>query len=190
MIKTERLILIPATLEMLEAEIKDKSKLSDLLNAHIPESWPPETLKDAFPWFIEQLKKNPGHIHWYIWYALLTNQKPIKNVLVGSVGFKGYPDESGKVEIGYSVLAEYQNKGIASEMTQALVNWAFSHNKVNSIIAETTKDNITSIRVLEKNGFSKTEQNNDSLFFSLHKKRDPVYKTPYLNIHFSNNILK
>lgn len=190
MIKTERLLLIPATIKMLESEIEDKFRLSNLLDAIIPESWPPETLKDAFPWFIERLNKNPDHAKWYSWYALLKDQKSVQNILIGSVGFKGYPDESGNIEIGYSVLNEYQNKAIATEMVQALTNWAFSQPNVNSIIAETTAGNIASIKVLEKNGFAKSDQNSESVFFILNKKQNPVYKTPYLNVHFANSILK
>lgn len=169
MIRTKRLLLIPAAIQMLEAEIEDKSRLSGLLNAVIPADWPPETLVDAFPWFIDQLKSNPEHNCWYSWYALFTENKTSQYILVGSAGFKGYPDESGKVEIGYSVLDDYQRKSIAAEMVQALTNWAFSQGVVNSIIAETTIDNFASIRVLEKNGFVKQNQDSDAVFYLLKK---------------------
>jgi ribosomal-protein-alanine N-acetyltransferase len=113
MIETTRLIIIPATIEMLKTEINDKSQLPVLLDAIIPKSWPPETLEDAFPWFAEQLERNPEQNCWYCWYAILKSKDILKNTLVGSVGFKGGPDNSGTVEIGYSVLNEYQGKSIA-----------------------------------------------------------------------------
>lgn len=176
MIETTRLIIIPATIEMLKSEINEKSKLSVLLGAVIPNSWPPETLVDAFPWFIEQLERNPGQDSWYCWYALLKSKDTSKNILVGSVGFKGRPDNSGTVEIGYSVLNEYQGKSIATEMVSALTKWAFSQSGVNAIIAETTTDNFASSKVLKKCEFMQIEQKSEALFFQLKKSESDHQK--------------
>jgi RimJ/RimL family protein N-acetyltransferase len=57
------------------------------------------------------------------------------------------------VEIGYSLLPHYRGAGLATEMVAGLVEWARSHSTVASIEAETTPDNLPSIRVLERNGF-------------------------------------
>ena len=74
--------------------------------------------------------------------------------LAGICGFKGRPDESGSVEIGYSILGCYQRQGFASEAVQRLTGWAFSHHNVNEVCAETLPHLTQSIRVLEKNGFA------------------------------------
>ncbi|MER3514457.1 MAG: hypothetical protein C4310_08775 [Chloroflexota bacterium] len=57
-------------------------------------------------------------------------------VLVGSGGFKG-PPHAGAVEIGYSVLPQYQGKGYATEMVAGLVRRALKHAEVDRIVAET-----------------------------------------------------
>ena len=46
--------------------------------------------------------------------------------LVGAGGYFGPPDADGTVEIGYSVLPEWQRHGYATQMTEALVNNVFS----------------------------------------------------------------
>jgi len=66
--------------------------------------------------------------------------------------FQG-PDESGSVEISYSILDCYQRLGFATEAVASLVGWAFSHYNVNEVCAETMPHLTQSIRVLEKNGF-------------------------------------
>ncbi len=170
MLKTARLLLLPATLEMLRADNGDKDKLQNLLNAKIPESWPPETMRDAFPWFIEQLERFPAHGEWYAWYVLLTDKDLSERTLVGSAGFKGAPNDKGEVEIGYSVLPEFQGKGFATEMTEVLVDFAFSEANVESIVAETSVENLKSIKVLKKNGFVPYAAREDAVFYCVLRK--------------------
>ena len=84
---------------------------------------------------------------WLGWYAISTEAAP---VLCGSVGFKGPPNEAGMVEIGYSLLPDYQGHGLASEMVRGLIDWALRQSKVRVIEAETAPDNHPSIRVLNE----------------------------------------
>ncbi len=156
-LKTERLILIPATEKTVRAEQQDHQRLAVLLHARIPEDWPPETLADALPWFEEQLHRFPEDTGWYGWYALLNVPGRTLPVLAGGAGFKGAPDESGQVETGYSVLPCFQKRGLASEMVRALTDWAFRQPGVRCIIAQSAPDNAPSIRVLQKAGFKQCE---------------------------------
>ncbi|MGE5458337.1 MAG: GNAT family N-acetyltransferase, partial [Methanococcaceae archaeon] len=165
MIKTPRLMLVPATSEMLKAETGDRSRLSDMLNAFVPNSWPPESLRDAIPWFLEQIEKKPGQECWYFWYVILAEGDSPENILVGSAGFKGAPDEKGIVETGYSVLEEYQGRSIATEMVSAITEWALSQSGVKMVTAQTMDDNHASKRVLEKCKFSVKEQQGRRVFF-------------------------
>ena len=67
-------------------------------------------------------------------------------------GFKGIPDHTGTVEIGYSIFDDFQRKGYATEATCALVDLAYQTGAA-AVIAETLPSLIASQRVLEKNGF-------------------------------------
>ncbi len=109
-------------------------------------------MTDALPWFCEQICRNPSALGWYHWYALLAG-KTGKPVLAGSVGFKGPPNSEGCVEIGYSVLPKWQNRGIARNSVAALVDWAYLTTEVRLVIAETTPDNPASLAVLRQTGF-------------------------------------
>jgi RimJ/RimL family protein N-acetyltransferase len=149
--RTSRMRLVAGTLEIALAEIEGRERFGHLLQADVPPEWPPETLRDALPFFLELYQSHPDWAGWLGWYAIaITEGKP---VLCGSVGFKGPPSEEGMVEIGYSLLPHYQRAGLATEMVAGLVEWARSYSTVASIEAETTPDNLPSIRVLERNGF-------------------------------------
>jgi RimJ/RimL family protein N-acetyltransferase len=150
-ITTPRLELRSATESLVHAEIHDRQELARRLGAVVSESWPPPTLIDALPWFLEQMQKRPESDGWFTWYAMRHDLR--SPALIASGGFKGPPQGDGTVEIGYSVLSDHQRLGIATEMVRALCLWAFAHTEVAQILAETDCDNVASRRVLEKNGF-------------------------------------
>ena len=151
-IHTSRLLLVPVTADLVALEITGNDVLGQALNAEVPKEWPPEELADALPWFLEQLKANPELAGWLGWYGLLLRGSGELPLLVGSGGFFGLPEE-GTVEVGYSVLPQFQRRGYATEMVGALVEWALSQPTVHRVVAETKSDNVASLGVLNKLGF-------------------------------------
>ena len=148
---TDRLKIVAATRALAAAEIKDPAKLSRLLGALVPQAWPPDSVRDALGYFYGLLNEHPEWEGWLTWYAIrIDNDHP---VLCGSIGFTGPPDQRGMVEIGFSVLPDFQGQGLATQMVAAMVQWAKSQTGVKYIEAEAVNDNRASIRVLEKNSF-------------------------------------
>ena len=86
-----------------------------------------------------------------MWY-LLSRESGVP-VLAGLCQFKGRPDASGSVEIAYSVLKHYRNPGYATEAVSRLVQWAFGHENVVEVAAETMPYRRHSSRIMEKTGF-------------------------------------
>jgi RimJ/RimL family protein N-acetyltransferase len=79
---------------------------------------------------------------------------PPTAVLVGGGGFTG-PPEDGRVEIGYHVREASRRRGYAAEGVRALLDWAFAHSEVGEAIAETVADNLASMGLLKKLGFTR-----------------------------------
>jgi ribosomal-protein-alanine N-acetyltransferase len=75
-------------------------------------------------------------------------------MLIGQAGFKGRPDARGTVELGYSLLASSQGLGFGTELVRALTSWAFDHQRVERVMADTYPEFVASVRVLEKNRFT------------------------------------
>jgi RimJ/RimL family protein N-acetyltransferase len=153
MIATARLRLVPATVDHVRAEIGDRVEFARLLQADVPENWPPESTADALPLFLEWLEAAPDRVGWFSWYALAQDDRATPPVLVGSGGFLG-PPQDGEVSIGYSVLAQFQRRGFATEMVDGLIKWAWSQPVVTRIVAETEWANPASVQVLKKLGFA------------------------------------
>jgi RimJ/RimL family protein N-acetyltransferase len=92
------------------------------------------------------------------WYWVLDNPAAGCRVLVGNGGVLGIKNAPDAVVLGYSVLDEYHNRGYATEAVRALVPEIFSLPGIQRIIATTYPDFGASVRVLEKNGFSRTDR--------------------------------
>lgn len=153
-ILTERLELIACTLEIIQAEISDRAQFSQLLNARIPANWPPPLNdQDTQLFFLKKSQENPNLVGWWAWYFLLNNQAQNQRIVIGNGGLKGEPTPDGTVEIGYSIIPEYQNLGYGTEAVKALVNWSFQHPEVKRVIAETLPELKPSQRLLEKCNF-------------------------------------
>ena len=168
-IETQRLTLIPVTLEHLCTELEEPSRLGALLGVRVPEGWPPgEYDRDAMEFFRSRLESDPQRYDgWLAWYVVTRDPPP---VLVAGAGFMG-PPEDGTVEIGYSVVAEARRAGYATEIVGALVRRAFESDSVQRVVAETNATNEASQRVLERNGFTPAGPGRDAASVRFQKVR-------------------
>ena len=153
-LESRRMLLVSATLALLEADLSGHAQLADLIGAQVPDNWPPDLYMRAAMKFALELLQDPAEQGWSFWYLL--TQSPQEVEVLGICGFKGRPGEDGSVEISYSVLSQFRNQGYASEAVSRLVLWAFSHQNVKEVTAETLPHLRQSIGVLEKNGFIHT----------------------------------
>lgn len=102
---------------------------------------------------------------WYGWYAINIDPVSGERTLIGSGGYFGPPDSNGMVEIGYSVLPEWQRRGYATEIVNTLVSHASSFKKINSIVAHTSPENEASKKVLISCGFREVGIDDGNLRF-------------------------
>ena len=74
-----------------------------------------------------------------------------ENKIIGFAGLKYLP-EFAKTDIGFRFLPEYWGKGIATEVSLAIIRYGFEILKLENIIGIADPMNIGSCRVLEKVG--------------------------------------
>lgn len=143
MIKTTNLHLIICEPVHIQAFLRGKSELAALLGVTIPDSWP--TFPEAFSLPSEP---NPTPNEWGGYLFIHPQQK----TLVGNGGFIGAPDETGTVEIGYEIASECWNHGYGTEAARGLIDFAFSHPQVQTVIAHTLAEKNASNTLLQKVG--------------------------------------
>jgi [ribosomal protein S5]-alanine N-acetyltransferase len=158
MITTERLLLLPTSLDMLDAMVDENwPRLSTLLGgADFAENW--FHFPEAFVWMRDFARDNPDlDLSW--WNYLILHKKHHR--MIGTCGYKGAPGLDGKVEIGYEIAATYQQQGFATEAARGLCAHAFGAEAVTAVTANTLAEENPSVRLLRTLGFTFTGEHID-----------------------------
>lgn len=93
------------------------------------------------------------------------------NRLVGQCGLLIQTIENiERLEIGYSILPEFWNKGFASESATKCRNFAFENDFAPSLISMIHIDNISSEKVALKNGMTFEKKINSFNIFRIDKE--------------------
>jgi aminoglycoside 6'-N-acetyltransferase len=71
------------------------------------------------------------------------------------IGFVYHELEGSQVEMGYAILQTERNKGYGTEAITIIVDYLFLTKQIVRIQATTDPRNKVSVKVLEKNGFSR-----------------------------------
>jgi [ribosomal protein S5]-alanine N-acetyltransferase len=147
-VNTQRLTLIAATAEIARADVADRSRFGELLDAAIPPSWPTRDMKDVqelLAGMLERGEMEPGFGPWYV---------VMNGALSGSLGSFGTPDTDGAVTIGCGIVPELEGRGVATEALGGLIDWLQKTGRVRTIRATTFERHFASVRILQKNGFA------------------------------------
>jgi ribosomal-protein-alanine N-acetyltransferase len=175
-ISTQRLSLIPLTLEQLKLGLKSTFDLSANLGFPLVSSLFEGVVQRAVTMKIDKMSNiSPGLHPWFTYWLILIFSSETG---AGLVGFKGNPDANGEVEIGYGIDPYFQRLGYMSEAVQAMINWAFSHKECHRITATGVRlDNLASQKVLLHNGFIETGQDEKGINYIVDRKN--WLKLPY-----------
>ena len=142
--------IVPATVELVDAELRDPAELADALGAELPPDWPPEFHGPEQLAFTREALARDGAAGWWLHYVLAEGGGI--PVLAGVCGTKGPPGDDGVVEVGYSVVASHRRRGLATAAVAALIDSARARG-ARTVTAHTLPHLEPSIGVLRKLGF-------------------------------------
>lgn len=178
---TERLRLVPITLEMLEAVLDhDKPRAEDLLGAKFPGEWPNEALVNrAFPYSRTMIRAAPELRLWGDSFVLALDEPRV----IGSVVFHGHPaghatrysspviaaepSEPGVAEVAYGIEEGSRGQGFAIEATRACVEWALAQEGIVAVQATTFPWHAASLGVIRKLGMAQVGTRESDTFGEL-----------------------
>jgi ribosomal-protein-serine acetyltransferase len=118
----------------------------------------PYTEEDAME-FIEKNRAILGEIFeidFYIFYG---------NNFAGVIGLSDIDYGNSRAHIGYWIGKKYRNKGIGGQALKLALNFAREKLKLHSLHTKVLIENIPSITILIKNGFSITGMDRDSFLY-------------------------
>jgi [ribosomal protein S5]-alanine N-acetyltransferase len=146
----KRLDLVPAGQDLANTDWHDRDRLSKLLNATVPEQWPPDLVKD---------RNSPEGEGWWDWYII--SREHNQRVLIGMAGLKGWPVVNNRVQLGCAFLPEFQKQGYGTESVAGLTTWAL--DQVSEVVAETPVDNYAAAAVLRRLGYRQVDSDDAAL---------------------------
>lgn len=156
LLQTERLDLVPLSLEFCEAIVEgERGRAARILGYAIeshPGAWPNgDELEYAFPPYVRRLREDPSVAAWQGRAIILRST----DAVLGSVNLKGRPI-SGRAEVGYGLVEAARGHGYAREATRATVQRAFREPATREVVAVIDPTNHRSIRVAESVGMHRT----------------------------------
>ncbi|RYZ55365.1 MAG: N-acetyltransferase [Sphingobacteriales bacterium] len=145
-LSTSRLVL--RALKETDDEAIFTHRNDDLVNRYLL-NWRHGSIEDSRA-FIRRVLEEISNGHTILW--VLTENGSDR--FLGTVCLWNISWEEGKAETGYTLLSALHGKGLMQEALQAVLHYGFSTLRLNLVDAYTHRENIRSIRLLERMGFN------------------------------------
>lgn len=104
---------------------------------------------DEYENLIKSYEERYSNGNFFRWGIVLKEN----NELTGMVALHHYDYQTNIIKIGYIMMRNYRNKGIATEAVGLVLKYVFEELKLFKVEANVTDGNEASLRVLEKNNF-------------------------------------
>ena len=113
----------------------------------------PYLVEQSWLWRIrlEQVAADPSSLRWIAQAAV----DAASGRVVGHVGFHRSPNDSGRVEVAYSVDPKHRRRGYATAMLRTALEWAAWEPGVRTVRASISPDNAASLATLSPFGFER-----------------------------------
>ena len=120
---------------------------------------PPKNSYEALD-FILSIKKKTINKE-ILFLGIASQNHPL---LLGTICLWKFSKDRTTAELGYELLPAYHGKGIMSEAVQFILNYGFKNLNLKKIDAFTNKNNLNSVKLLEKSKFILNENRTDEKF--------------------------
>lgn len=107
---------------------------------------------------LEQMRSEPAVAPWLL-RAIVAPDR----TMLGHAGFHGPPDESGAVELGYTVFEPFRRQGIAAAAATCLMRWAEREHGVSRFRISVGVENEPSLAMGARLGFRRTGEQMDEI---------------------------
>lgn len=164
-IQTSRLVLLPFTKIICEEALNNSIITLASLGITPCDGWPDLETLDTLPRILQNLNKVEEPSGFESWMMI----EKSTNTIIGDIGFKGLPNETSEIDLGYGVIASQRKKGFAHEAAAGIVSWAFQQKTVEAITASCHADNIGSQKILSLLNFSVLKQEDEMIYWRLPK---------------------
>ena len=121
--------------------------------------------------FISKTNKGIDDQNLYYWTITEKNSPE----MIGSICLWNLSKDRKTAEVGYDLSPKFQGKGIMNESLRSILEFGFKNLNLDFIEAYTQKNNESSKKLLERNGFilipdKKDEDNHENIIYEIKKQ--------------------
>jgi RimJ/RimL family protein N-acetyltransferase len=87
------------------------------------------------------------------------------DAVIGDAGFLGPPDATGAVHLAVVITEPARGRGYATEAVSALLEWVRGQDGLTCVLADTTRSNRASRRLLERVGMHRVGTDGELLYY-------------------------
>ena len=117
--------------------------------------WNPYATPEAARQAVQRFTDSYDDPHFYGWVM------DWEDVQVGTIG--AYEEEDGRIEVGYSVIRDWQGRGYATEALKRVLAYLTENEGIACVTAWCAAENTGSVRVMEKAGMRLVRREKDGL---------------------------
>lgn len=162
---TERLLIIPCSLDIAKSLIFHREDLDKRSPILLPKCWPSPFVTGLLPLYIENLEKDQSEYGWGLWLIINYAEKKV----IGDIYLHGKPSKRGVVQITYNMLGTVNDPSLAYEAVDSFIDWVITHDTVKKVKAECGENNYQSIKLFEKLGMRCTTKDGKFLLWEIKK---------------------
>lgn len=151
-LRGEMTYLIPLTAEDLEDQLTDPGRTASRYDLKGALEAPDEHMSKILEIKLMKMKEAPDLAIFSTYFLIVALEG---HEILGTIGYKGAPDEDGTIEVGYGIRRKFREKGYMTDALKIFTAFGLTLPGAKKIIACTNKDNAASIRVLEKSDYKR-----------------------------------
>ena len=156
-ILSERLELVSMSPAIVEALLAGRdAEAARLIGGRLGDGWPGRHER-FFRLRLGQMQGEPSVQQWLVRALVLRDGREV----IGHAGFHGPPGVNGPslpdaVELGYEVFEPLRGRGLATEATSALIDWAREEQGIRRYVLSISPENEPSLAIAARLGFVRT----------------------------------
>ena len=124
------------------------------------QGWVPMSTDAAIVFFNAMSVATFGEVDQWMQIAIAD---PVTDQLLGDIGICVHGGDDAHGEIGYSIAAAWQQRGLAAEAVRAALALVFECSGIARVVAVTDARNVASLRLLQRVGMTHTSSE-DTVF--------------------------
>lgn len=121
---------------------------------------PDKTVEDS-KGFINRINEGIENDKWIMWGITLRDEDNI----IGTICFWNLDLENYRSEIGFELHPDFHGKGIMQEAIIKILEYGFTEMNLHSVEAQVNPNNLSSIKLLERNNFIREAYFKEKYFF-------------------------